>query len=159
GAGGLGLRGTGRGGGGPAPPDPSRDATPGGARGGRPLVAGALSRQEIQGVIRRHLDAIRFCYEQRLAQDPDLAGRVTVRFEISPEGRVRTARVSASTLNDAAVERCVVRQVRRWRFPPPRGGGLVRVNYPFVFRSGGSDEDASDASGEAADDEASAADE
>jgi hypothetical protein len=31
------------------------------------------------------------------------------------------------------VEACLVSRVRQFRFPEPRGGGIVRVNYPFRF--------------------------
>jgi hypothetical protein len=28
-------------------------------------------------------------------------------------------------------------KIRRWVFPSPKGGGIVEVNYPFNFSSGG----------------------
>jgi hypothetical protein len=39
------------------------------------------------------------------------------------------------------VEGCIVRQIRRWRFPEPAGGGVVVVDYPFIFRSSASADD------------------
>jgi TonB family protein len=83
---------------------------------------------------------VRFCYEQELAQRPDLAGRVTVSFIISATGSVQTASVMNTTLNNARVESCVVAAVRRWTFPAPDGGGVVGVNYPFVLDSTGGDD-------------------
>jgi hypothetical protein len=26
-------------------------------------------------------------------------------------------------------------KIRRWTFPEPKGGGIVKVNYPFNFSS------------------------
>lgn len=101
---------------------------------GRPIVRGALSRGVIQTVVRRHLPAVRQCYERELASSPELAGRVRVRFVVDANGRVASARVDQDTLRRPALERCLVRQVRRWRFPAPRGGGIAVVTYPFVFR-------------------------
>jgi len=106
-------------------------------RTGNADVRGSLSREVIRRVIRRHINEVRFCYEQQLIQDPDLEGRVTVAFIISPTGAVQSASVRASTLNDSRVESCIVQAVRRWTFPAPDGGGVVAVNYPFVLSSAG----------------------
>jgi hypothetical protein len=165
GFGGLGLRGTGRGGGGTgegtiglgslgtighgagtgsgsgygsgAGGFSGRRSTVPRIRTGDADVRGSLSREVIRRVIRRHINEVRFCYEQELAQRPDLAGRVTVSFIISATGAVQTATVSNTTLNNARVEGCIVQAVRRWTFPAPDGGGVVGVNYPFVLDSSG----------------------
>jgi hypothetical protein len=100
-------------------------------------VHGSLSREVIRRTIRRHINEVRFCYEQQLSQRPDLAGRVTVSFIISQTGAVQTSGMQSSTLNNAAVESCIVGAVRRWTFPAPDGGGVVGVNYPFVLDSTG----------------------
>jgi outer membrane biosynthesis protein TonB len=100
-------------------------------------VRGSLSREVIRRVIRRHINEVRFCYEQELGQRPDLAGRVTVSFIISATGAVQTAAVQSTTLSNARVEACIVQSVRRWTFPAPDGGGVVGVNYPFVLDSSG----------------------
>jgi TonB family protein len=165
GFGGLGLRGTGRGGGGTGEgtiglgnlgtighgagtgSGSGYGSGAGGFRGrsasvprirtGEADVRGSLSREVIRRVIRRHINEVRFCYEQELAQRPDLAGRVTVSFIISATGAVQTASVANTTLNNARVEGCVAQAVRRWTFPAPDGGGAVLVNYPFVLDSQG----------------------
>ena len=80
---------------------------------------------------------MKFCYEQQLNSRPDLEGRVTTKFVISPTGSVQSAMVSSSTLKNQGVESCIVRAVRRWTFPAPDGGGVVVVNYPFLLNSAG----------------------
>jgi TonB family protein len=163
GFGGLGLRGTGRGGGGTgegtiglgnigtighgagtgsgsgygsgAGGFHGRAASVPRIRTGEADVRGSLSREVIRRVIRRHINEVRFCYEQELTARPDLAGRVTVSFIIAATGAVQTASVANSTLSNARVEQCIVTAVRRWTFPAPDGGGIVGVNYPFVLDS------------------------
>lgn len=101
-------------------------------------VRGALGRDVIRRVVRRHVSEIRACYEQGLAVDPTLAGAVSVSFFIGGSGTVDSAQVSASSLagpQATAVSDCVVARVRTWVFPAPDGGGVVAVNYPFVFSS------------------------
>ena len=105
-------------------------------RTGTAEVRGSLSSEVIRRVIRRHINEVRFCYEQGLQTKPNLAGRLGVSFVISPTGAVQTASVRESTLGDGQVESCVTQAVRRWTFPAPDGGGSVIVNYPFVFGDG-----------------------
>jgi hypothetical protein len=40
-------------------------------------------------------------------------------------------------LNNAEVERCITSKIRTWVFPTPKGGGVVIVKYPFIFKTTG----------------------
>lgn len=100
-------------------------------------MRGSLPAEVIRRVIRRHQGEIRLCYERALARSPNLEGRVTLSFIISPTGAVQSATITQSTLNEPSVESCVATAARRWTFPAPDGGGIVAVNYPFVFSSAG----------------------
>ncbi len=165
GFGGLGLRGTGRGGGGTgegtiglgnigtighgagggtgsgygsgAGGFHGRDAKVPRIRSGQADVHGSLSKEVIRRIIGRHINEIRFCYEQELNTRPDLQGRVSIKFIISPTGAVQTAAVDNSDLGNAKVEQCMAQAVRRWTFPAPEGGGIVVVSYPFVLAQTG----------------------
>jgi hypothetical protein len=165
GFGGLGLRGTGRGGGGTgegtiglgnlgtighgggggdgngygraAGGFTGRAARVPRIRTGNADVRGSLSKEVIRRVIQRHINEVRFCYEQQLNQRPDLQGRISVQFVISPTGAVQMAAISASDMGSPPVESCVATAVQRWSFPAPEGGGIVVVNYPFVLQATG----------------------
>jgi TonB family protein len=100
-------------------------------------VRGALDKEIIRRIIRRHINQVKFCYEQELARNADLGGRVAITFTIAATGHVASAVRHDSTLNNARVESCVVEAVRRWEFPKPVGGGIVIVTYPFQFTSAG----------------------
>lgn len=97
-------------------------------------VEGGLDRNEIAAVIERHLGEIRYCYEQGLQQSPKLAGRVSMKFFIGAEGYVTSASISNSSLKSAQVEGCITNRLKSWKFPNPRGGVVVKVNYPFVLK-------------------------
>jgi TonB family protein len=165
GFGGLGLRGTGRGGGGTgegtiglgnigtighgagggtgsgygsgAGGFRGRDAKVPRIRSGQADVHGSLSKEVIRRIIGRHINEVRFCYEQELNSRPDLQGRVAVKFIISPTGAVQTAAVDSSDLGNPKAEQCIASAVRRWTFPAPEGGGIVVVTYPFVLSQTG----------------------
>lgn len=92
---------------------------------------GELSPTEIRRVIRSKMLELRACYEAARATQPTLAGRLSVRFTIGVDGAVTSTEVVTGL--EPAVDRCVARVVRAAVFPPPRGGGVVVVNYPFHF--------------------------
>lgn len=151
GAGGLGLRGYGSGGGGGIGGLSSVDGldTGGGGAGlgsgagkgrGRvraraAMVTGSVSKSSIARVFRRNTSRIRYCYEKSLKSLPKLSGKLVVEVVIGPNGRVREARAKENTLEDATTVRCILRMVKRMRFPKPAGGGEVKVSFPFIFRS------------------------
>ncbi len=105
---------------------------------GRTTVVGGLDRSVIAEVIRRYQNQVRFCYERELQKNPSLEGRVAMQFTIDGTGRVSQAVVQEDTVgNNGAVGRCISQRIRRWRFPEPKGGGEVIVNYPWTFRAAG----------------------
>lgn len=96
---------------------------------------GELDKEQIRGVMMAHIGEIRDCYNQGLARDPNLAGRLVVDFEISSTGAVSRSEVDESTLKDAQVGTCIAGAVKTWQFPAPRGGA-VAVQYPFLLEPG-----------------------
>jgi pSer/pThr/pTyr-binding forkhead associated (FHA) protein len=100
-------------------------------RAAPPDISGLLSPEAIRRVVLRNLGQVNHCHEQGLAQNPNAAGRVTVRFVIGGTGSVMGSGVAGSTYPIASVGDCIANAVRRWQFPAPEGGGVVTVNYPF----------------------------
>ncbi len=92
---------------------------------------GVLSPQEVAKVVNRRLGAIKGCYERALRRNPNLEGKITIRFTVAGSGKVTTAR---ATLNELSpdVGRCIVSAFKRFRFPPPDGGSAT-FEYPFLF--------------------------
>lgn len=97
-------------------------------------VEGGLAKEAIRRVIQLHVKEVRFCYEQSLQRRPDLQGRVLVQFAIGPSGEVKIASGSAQDAALNEVVRCIASSVQRWQFPAPAGGGIVRVQYPFMLQ-------------------------
>jgi outer membrane biosynthesis protein TonB len=78
---------------------------------------------------------VRHCYNQGLARDPNLKGRLSVDFTVNSKGDVVAAVVAETTLADVAVGACITGAVRRWKFPGNPGGD-VKIRYPFVLEPG-----------------------
>lgn len=90
-------------------------------------------RQAIVRTMRRYSGRFKACYERQLRVQQQLAGRVTLEFEIEPSGRVTSAGVSASTLADPELEECLVSAIKHARFVGFEGTEPVTVSYPLVF--------------------------
>jgi TonB family protein len=98
-------------------------------------VEGGLDKEVIARVIQGQLGQIRYCYERQLSANPDLYGKVLVKFTIGAQGSVVAQTIGTSSLNNAMVEGCILRRVAGWQFPQPKGGTNVLVTYPFLFKS------------------------
>ena len=46
-------------------------------------------------------------------------------------------RKAAKAKEERNMNKCLVRVLRRLRFPPCQGGGIAEVTYPWIFKSGG----------------------
>jgi tetratricopeptide (TPR) repeat protein len=98
---------------------------------------GELTREEIAKVVRANISVIQACYEKQLVVNPGLAGKLVISWTIAPSGKVQEASVKTDTLGFPGVGSCVRDAILEWKFPRPRGGGVVRVTYPFIFNSAG----------------------
>lgn len=107
-------------------------------RQAKAVVTGALDKDIIRRIVRSHINEVRHCYNAGLTTDPNLKGRVTIGFVISPDGSVKATVVQKSTLPESAkgVNECIAKAAKKWKFPAVEGDGIVTVNYPFVLSPG-----------------------
>lgn len=106
---------------------------------GKTTVVGGLDKDVIAKIIRQHQNEIKYCYESELNKNPSLAGKVAVAFTIDPTGAVSDASVTETTLGNSTAESCMLSRIRRWKFPEPKGGGVVAVTYPWIFSAAGTE--------------------
>jgi hypothetical protein len=104
-------------------------------RQGATQVNGRLPQEVIQRIVRQNFGRFRLCYENGMRTNPNLAGRVTVKFVIDRSGSVATAQDGGSEIPDQGVVSCVVRGFGNLSFPQPEGG-IVTVVYPIIFNPG-----------------------
>lgn len=98
-------------------------------------ITGGLDREIIAQYIKSKLGQILYCYERQLSANPELFGKVAVKFTIGPSGQVEQQLIGDTTLKNATVEGCILNRVASWKFPAPQGGTKVLVTYPFLFKS------------------------
>jgi TonB family protein len=86
----------------------------------------------VQGAVRENYPQIRACYQQALVDAAELAGRVSVFFEVAPDGRIFSARITQASLPDPGTQACYRRVIRSLKLPPPPGGA-ASIEYPIVL--------------------------
>ncbi|MCB0413346.1 MAG: AgmX/PglI C-terminal domain-containing protein [Bdellovibrionales bacterium] len=98
-------------------------------------ISGGLDRSVISKYIQSQLGQVRYCYERQLSANPEIRGKILVKFTIGGNGKVISQAIGTTTLKNAMVEGCILRRISGWKFPTPEGGTLVMVSYPFLFNS------------------------
>ena len=100
------------------------------------IILGSLDRSQVDAVIKRNLSKFRYCYQRELTKNPELGGKVTVKFTIAKNGQVSAAKTKVSSVANSAVEGCLNKTMMKLQFPAPKGEGIVIVSYPFLFAPG-----------------------
>jgi hypothetical protein len=110
-----------------------RKAASGGSDDAAPA---SIDKVGVRKVIQAHGKEILKCYQDRLAQDPKLAGKVVMKWVIEAGGAVENPQVvDGTTLEDHALHECMKAQLATWRFPRPENGGVALITYPWIFKA------------------------
>ena len=110
-------------------------------RAGTSTVSGRLPPEVIQRIVRQNFGRFRLCYENGLRNNPNLQGRVSVRFVIRGDGEVQSARNGGSDMPDSGVVQCITRAFSGLSFPQTPDNSPVTVDYPLMFLPEGSSAD------------------
>lgn len=84
----------------------------------------------VKEAIRHYGGQLKYCYEQALKRDPQIAGRVEVRWTVGDGGRVSGVSLGEGGITDTDLRDCIARKVERWMFPASVEGDIA---WPFVF--------------------------
>lgn len=101
-----------------------------------PGVLGSLDKDVIRRTVAASGPQVRLCYERAISSNPRFAGKLVVFWRIESDGSTAAAQVDENTLEprNQKFEACVLDVIAGLKFPQPKGGGIVLVHYPFVFK-------------------------
>ena len=102
-------------------------------RRGAMSINGRVDPKQVAAVLGSREGWIRACYDDGLARNPLLQGRVSFRFVIGRDGVASNAANAGSDLPDSQVVSCVVRAAAGLVFTPPEGG-VATVVAPYALR-------------------------
>jgi hypothetical protein len=103
----------------------------GGMIGSAPADVVGLTSDQLKDVIEAKRGAYAACYRRGVLKDSTLSGTVTARIKIAPSGKVTSTSLESSTLVSTSVEKCILKELKKLRFPATDVPSSVV--YPFVF--------------------------
>jgi hypothetical protein len=84
-----------------------------------------------------HAAEVRACLDRVAPIHPGTEGRVVVRVGIDHAGAIGTSCIVRTSLNDEAIDHCLMDLVLTWKVSSPASGGWALVDYPLVFAKAG----------------------
>jgi TonB family protein len=98
---------------------------------------GALDQRDVDRVLDKQVQSLTPCYEQAGPAQKYAGGDVKLRFFVTKTGEVSNVLVVESAVGNYEVERCLVTEGRRLKFPPPRGEHATDFEYSLRFQASG----------------------
>lgn len=90
------------------------------------------SGSELENALQFRVKQAHRCYDNALAQDPTLRGKITVAVRVGANGQVCSAGIASNEMGSQQVASCVSGYFRGTNFPAPKGG-CIDVNVPINF--------------------------
>jgi len=75
------------------------------------------------------------CYKQGLAKKPDLGGKIEIKLDVDPDGKVKTVSAVDSSVADKDVVTCTFNVLRTMKLPKA-ATPLVTVLIPLEMTTG-----------------------
>jgi Ca-activated chloride channel family protein len=98
------------------------------------ILKGGRSKQSVLRVVMQNLASLRYAYNKRLRDKPDVQGTVTVKFKIDYAGKVISCEIVQTTMNDPELENAIKTRIQRWVFEGVTNkDDVTEVVYPLVF--------------------------
>ncbi|MFZ5470916.1 MAG: protein kinase domain-containing protein [Myxococcota bacterium] len=119
----------------PEPPPPAAKVAVSPAKAPPPAKVGPLTSAEIAPVMAAAKKDISRCIERHRTQLGSEAGQVDIMLTIAPTGLVTAARVPTAGLEGTPLSACIVKEVKRLRFPRHTAKPMT-INVPFGYRVG-----------------------
>ncbi len=85
--------------------------------------------ESIRSVVRRYKGQVKYCYDNRLVENPEIEGRIEVYFALAG-GRIEDTQIVYNTTGDTQLADCIRNKVQRWRFDSDI---YLDVIFPFIL--------------------------
>ena len=96
-------------------------------------VSGELPEDVVRRIVRSRTNEVRQCYSMSLRSSPKVKGVATFSWTIDADGTVTSAKAGSSSVRDKKLPLCIVKAIKRWKFPKPADGADVSVRFAFQF--------------------------
>ncbi len=100
-----------------------------------PQKAGTVDKEDVRAAIRAVTPLVKQCFADAEKRYPGEQS-VTLSFTVKGQGLtgyLDEGEVASSSIRDPWLQQCFLEAISEAKFPPPRGGGVVRITYPFRY--------------------------
>jgi hypothetical protein len=87
----------------------------------------------LRATINHRKSALQWCYENALATQPSLAGKMAFTISISVMGTVTSVNIDEDTVGSDKVVSCARAKIKGWRFPTNGAQEGAEVSFTMVF--------------------------
>ena len=94
--------------------------------------AGTRSPESILRVIRQHIGGFRYSYAKFLRDNPNLGGKITLKFTIAPSGDIIAIQIVSSNTGEPSLDDDIKDKAKRMKFDQIERGN-VTVTYTFTL--------------------------
>lgn len=98
-----------------------------------PVAEGYIDGPSSFPVVEAQRAVFEACWRAAKVDNPALGPTILVKIDVNPKGKVAQGSVVSDPRGELGLESCVLRKVMTLSFPPPRGGGVGIIRYPFTF--------------------------
>ena len=100
-----------------------------------PVSVQGLDMWAVSEAIRENLGQVSWCYDEVRGEKP-LAGELTNRSTVAPDGTVTSVEIENGTITDEAIRTCLLLRVKKWRFAVASAQEMsASVKFTLEFRS------------------------
>jgi hypothetical protein len=100
---------------------------------GDEMIEGGLDRDSVRRAIAAYKNEVTNCYDRALLTKPNLSGRVSYKWYISPNGKTAWINIVKSDTDSSQLNLCVLEVIKKIPFPQAKAG--TTVIYPFAFQA------------------------
>lgn len=102
------------------------------------VKSGSVDASRIAARIESQLQGVRELYRSEIGKNPELAGSITLQFNIAPSGEVGQVKELSTRVNDAEFKKAVIAETAKWSFAELVSEDL-NVTCPLLFVHQGMD--------------------
>jgi hypothetical protein len=115
-----------------AEPAPKPALDPGESETADVAVINPFEAGDMRNAINSQMNTLKTCTAAAHQDNPDFTGNVTLTIEIEGDGVVASASANAGPGNSKFAT-CVIKTVRKWKFPRPPGEKRTRMIFPLFL--------------------------
>lgn len=101
---------------------------------GRELkTIGEVDSAKISDAIKQHIKDLRGCFKDTCDNISYVEGKIILRIEIAPDGKVINVTIVSSQISDKPLHKCILDKIKTWKLPASGARTNITIEFPLVI--------------------------